>query len=308
MDKLPIKLQIPEEFFKEEIKCDFTITSKIKKIWAIELDLLNEFQQVCKRYNLTWFMAYGSLIGTVRHHGFIPWDNDIDVLMPRADYDKFCEITPKEFQPPYFLQTPLTEQGKFYRPYAKLCNLETTGASEQEWKQGINAGLFIDIFVLDEIPNDMRMVLSANKKISNIGHMSRFLSPYKNHRKGLMLLKHCVWWCIWKAIYREMLGDSMFKKVNDICRKLNQIEGDRLANITVGWKPKEAWNKNLFKDVIMMPFETLLVPIPIGYDSILRQQYGDYMQLPPIANRINHEYLELEPTIPYTEYFKDVKR
>ena len=91
---------------EEEIICNFRVSSKRKKVWKVELDLLNNFIEICNKYKLTYFAIGGTLLGAIRHKGFIPWDDDIDIGMPREDYNKLLEIAKKEFKNPIFFQTP----------------------------------------------------------------------------------------------------------------------------------------------------------------------------------------------------------
>lgn len=104
---------LPKSFFDEEQICDFFVDKKRKKIWAIELDLLIQFDKICKKHGLIYFLIGGTLLGAVRHHGFIPWDDDLDVAMPRKDYDLLMQLK-DEFSEPYFLQTPYTDEGYYY--------------------------------------------------------------------------------------------------------------------------------------------------------------------------------------------------
>ena len=99
---------ITEDFLKEEKRGDFTVTAKRKRVWAVILDLIVEFDSVCRKHNLRYFLDSGSLLGAIRHGGFIPWDDDIDVTMPREDYEKFIRLN-DEFKHPYFLQTPYSD-------------------------------------------------------------------------------------------------------------------------------------------------------------------------------------------------------
>ncbi|MBR1621497.1 MAG: LicD family protein, partial [Prevotella sp.] len=97
-----LKIKIPDTFLKEEVRCDYKITREMKELWAIELDLYMELKRVCNKFNLKFAADSGTLLGAIRHNGFIPWDDDMDFSMPREDYEKLCEIAPKEFAPPYY--------------------------------------------------------------------------------------------------------------------------------------------------------------------------------------------------------------
>ena len=101
---VPLQLKIDETFFLPEERNGYMVSSEMKKVWAVELDLLNEFARVCDKYRLKWFAHAGTMLGAVRHHGFIPWDDDIDVVMPREDYERLCSIGSSEFSRPYFFQ------------------------------------------------------------------------------------------------------------------------------------------------------------------------------------------------------------
>ena len=138
---------ITEDYLKEEVKNDFLITIERKKLWAVILDLIVEFDKVCKKHGLTYFMVYGALLGAVRHKGFIPWDDDFDVAMPRTDYERFVKME-GDFKYPYFLQTPYTDPESCYS-YAKIRNSQTTGLSEMFKYQRFNHGIWMTVFPLD---------------------------------------------------------------------------------------------------------------------------------------------------------------
>ena len=128
---LPIKIALPEGFLEEEVRCGYTVSVEMKKLWAVELDLLAEFDRVCRKHGLTYFVDSGTLLGAVRHKGFIPWDDDIDVAMFREDYRKLPRIAAQEFQHPYFFQTPFTDPG-LVMGGSRLRNSDTTLISDFE--------------------------------------------------------------------------------------------------------------------------------------------------------------------------------
>ncbi len=171
-----LKLKFPKNFFNEETRCGYVVTKKMKKVWAVELDLLNEFSKLCKKYDIKWFVDGGTLLGTVRHGGFIPWDDDIDIMMTRAEYDKFCLIAPLEFKKPYFLQTEESDSMSL-RCHAQLRNSDTTGIlkGDSKFSYTYNQGIFIDIFPFDAISNDKDEVTQQSKMLWDIKRKARLL-------------------------------------------------------------------------------------------------------------------------------------
>ena len=128
---VPLKITLPEHFLDEEERCGYVVSHEMKKVWAVMLDLLAEFDRVCKKNNLNYQASWGTLLGAVRHKGYIPWDDDMDVQMFREDYDKLCTIGPSEFRHPYFFQSKITDPGagSFF---CILRNSETTALSSSE--------------------------------------------------------------------------------------------------------------------------------------------------------------------------------
>ncbi len=302
--KLPIKIDLPEHFLEEEVRCGYVVTEKQKKIWAVELDLLAEFKRVCDKYDLKWFVGYGSLLGIIRHKGFIPWDNDIDVAITRQSFDKLCEVAELEFQDPYFLQTPMSEKGRCFMMVCKLRNSQTTAASELEWLQGINGGLFVDVFVLDEIPDDDTIVKQMFDRINYYKHFARFFSPYPRHDSFVGKVKNLAWTMLWKFRYHSCGGDVLFEEMSrylskyaggDHCHRWMALENtpDRSLHL----------DKSMWTETLMAEMEFMKVPIPNGFDWILTDHYGNYMELPPEEMRTNHTYLELDPDMSYKDYF-----
>ena len=146
-ERIIYKGLLPEEFFKDETICDFHVTTEMKKNWAIGIDLLAEFDKVCKQYHLHYFVAFGSLLGIIRHKGFIPWDDDLDVSMLREDYDRLIQLK-DEFKSPYFLQIPGGDYDYWFS-FAKLRNNNTASVSRTFRYAHFNQGIGIDIFPLD---------------------------------------------------------------------------------------------------------------------------------------------------------------
>ena len=148
---LPIKIKLPEHFLEKEVRCGYEVSEKLKKIWAVELDLLNELLDVCKKHGINVQVFAGTLLGAVRHKGFIPWDDDVDVAMSREDFKKLCAVAPDEFKEPYFFQTALNDRKHFFG-FGRLRNCLTTGVIRGHESPDYNNGIYIDVFPLDGFP------------------------------------------------------------------------------------------------------------------------------------------------------------
>ena len=152
-----LNIELPKGFLEEEVRCGYTVTRKMKEVWAVELDLLKEFKRVCNKYDLKYCADGGTLLGAIRHQGFIPWDDDLDIAMLRKDFEKLNEVAPAEFKKPYFWQTEETDKGSA-RGHAQLRNSDTTGIIKNEYEhqrnnnfnQGKAMSQFMDKAVLGE--------------------------------------------------------------------------------------------------------------------------------------------------------------
>lgn len=299
--KLPIKIELPDSFFLAETRSDYFVSEDVKKIWAVQVDLLHEFMRVCEKYNLRWFLGFGSLLGVVRHKGYIPWDNDIDVVMPREDYDKLLGIGEKEFQHPYFFQDPKTENGRFFFMFSRLSNSMTTGASPEHWSSRMNCGMYMDIYPLDDIPEKKCELNCFMRKLQNIQYMSRFCGTfYREEKKGVVAnLKMFV-----HFVHYRLIGSpnpkQLFKRYN-LCASAYHGKTNRVGCIIMGYIPNWTWNAEDWAEYEIHDFEMLKVRIPKGYHNILTQTYKEYMKLP--ENKTTHDYIHFDAETPFYEYF-----
>ncbi len=285
---------LPETFFEEELKCGFLVSKERKKIWAVLLDLLIKFDSVCKKHHLTYCFTDGSLLGAVRHKGFIPWDDDLDVSMPRADYEKLQTLG-DEFGDPYFLQTPYTDKGYFYS-FVKIRNKNTTGLSKAFMYQGFNDGLFLDVFPLDEVDSEQgEMVYNKLRElvISNSAYMKLSNPNYSESEMEKI---------------KQLASDNPLKTYDEITKLTTMFNGSGSRYIshwvsTIAPFKKRLWPKEDFENVVMMEFEGLKVPAPCGWDNYLKIVYGDYLNLPPVEQRgLKHDNAIFDPDHSYTEY------
>ena len=293
---------ISKEFLQDEVRCGYLVPSSMKKAWAIQLDLLVKLFEVCKKHNLRIWVSGGSLLGAVRHQGFIPWDDDSDVFLPREDHDKLLKLAEKEFKEPYFLQSYLTDP-KYPYAYARLRNSKTTVDEHRYKEEAIvwNNGIFVDIFPLDGVDKINSLLRIKSKLLKFYAQIifnypdrinyPRFRSSFLHSFLNLPFVPFSN-----KKIIKCMHKLSAGRKGFDESPNVGLILGSPLA------LEKEVFRKEDWSGTQWMPFENIMVPVPNGWDNVLRTNYGDYMKFPPVEKRGNWHALEFDAETPYTEY------
>ncbi|NCB71979.1 MAG: hypothetical protein EOM45_09365 [Clostridia bacterium] len=297
----PLKIDLPEDFLNEEIRNNFKVSQFRKKIWAIELDLTSELLKVCNKYKLKVFAAYGTLLGAVRHNGFIPWDDDMDFFMLRDEYDKLLQIASEEFKYPYFLQTPMSDR-LFFNGYARLRKSDTTGAVSFTDSPDFNNGIFIDIFVLDGIPSDSFLI---KKQIKKTVFLTRLLSCYYSDINYLNSWRKRLVFPILKPILHLVISyEKLFTLYERNLKNFNHT-ASTLACLCVPADYSKPLPKYCFSDVEYTNYEFLRVPVPIQSDELLTVLYGDYLEMPSEEERgVWHEgIITFDPDTPYKEYY-----
>ena len=279
-----IELELPDDFLLEENRNGYLVTKKMKEVWAIELDLLNKFLQVCKKYNLEYFAESGTLLGAIRHKGFIPWDDDIDIVMFREDYIKLCEVAEKEFHNPYFFQTEFTDPGSV-RGHIQIRNSLTTGIRNVEFNEEcrFNQGIFIDIFPMDKIPNNSNKVDFFRRLKYMQTKMIEF--SIENYRKKCSTEKN-----------------PYFQEFEELCQRYNcNSKAVQIGAIEYSCDRSDMIrNVEDYKDFVEVDFEFLKIRVPIGYRRVLTEQYGNWNEC--IVGNSGHGDVFFDTDVPYIKY------
>ena len=262
----------------------------MNKLQECQLEILKAFIEVCQKNNLTYYLVGGTALGAVRHKGFIPWDDDIDVGMPRKDYDKFITLQ-KDFKDPYFIQTYQTDDNYIYN-YAKVRNSNTTFIENFFVDTRINHGVWIDVFPLDGFSTTYTDPKKFKHKVNSTWHQVWMMFPYCLKRK--VHLK-----TFWKDIplnliallfsplnYNHYRNKHIDKKVT----KLNYEDSVQVGNFFGTNPTKEAMPKEIFEEGSHGTFEGIDVVLPKDPDKYLTLLFGDYMKLPPKEKQVGHHH------------------
>lgn len=281
---------------EEEID-GYRVSINRKKLWIAELDLLTLLEKLCVRENINYFLLFGSLIGAVRHKGFIPWDDDIDLGMLREDFERFLKADKSDWPEYVSIQYGVSEHG--VDTLLRIRDGRTTGITKKDINVPGNKGVFIEIYVFDAADNThVRMA-----QLKATGFLGRCMSCYYLRSSQIGFKKK------FRASFVKMLGIQRTWRIFErICRMQNSRKGSEMVD-TPSLPNYAIKNHHLFyrEDVeqsIYVPFEYMQVRIPKGYDRCLSTRYGAYMELPPVEQRGVHHSFEVfyDPTCSYTEY------
>lgn len=275
IERILSKGQIPRSYLKEEVKSGFLVDLNRKKLCIVLLDLLIEFDAVCRKHNLKYYLFYGTLLGAVRHKGFIPWDDDIDVAMPRGDYEAFLKLT-DEIDSPYFLQTPYSDPGYFYT-FAKIRNSNTTGVIQLFEHMKFNHGIWLSIFPLDRWDDNggLERYETIRRLATDCSTYMRIGNPHLSPRDRERV----------EAYHGDPMRD--YEEIQRLAQSCNNPDSKHVmtAVITQGCYSRKLLDAADFEKAIPMKFEEIEVMVPSGYDHLLHIWYDDYMQFPPEEDR-----------------------
>lgn len=287
---------------ESETRDGYLISAEMKRVWNIQLDMFKRLIDVCREHGLRLWCDGGTLLGAVRHHGYIPWDDDIDVCMPRPDYDQLQSIAPQVFQSPYFFQTAQTDK-HYCRGHAQLRRSDTAAIRPSDAWRPFNQGIFIDIFAFEGLPDDPAereaIVRRTNRRMKCLKSID-YPILYSG-RIGLIFRKYH-----WRMKVRRQGFYALFSEVEQLYRAHPWEESQEVAQLGIDGL-KYIFPKRFFDDTLWVDFEQLKVPIPSGYDEFLRLQYGDDYMTPVMAST-NHGQLIIDPDRSYLDLLPEVRR
>lgn len=281
-----LNIKLPQGFLEEEERSGYKVSKEKKGLWAVQLDLLEELLRVCEKHNIKVIADSGTLLGCVRHKGYIPWDDDIDVYLTRDDYTKLCGLK-DEFKEGYFFQNCYTDS--ILRYHGQLRKNGTTALIKYDYGMKYHRGVFIDIFILDYVPeNEEERNNFANELYSSF---KKLVKPTLKHfMDNDSIVKKCMK-AVWNICFLpfKKLGFKLkyknvealregFKKWEALVSKYNH-KTKYVSNISCYSTSKEKvlyFEESMFNDLILLDFEMFKLYCPRDYDTRLKEEYGDW--------------------------------
>lgn len=265
----------------------------IKETQEISLEILHTIASICETQNLRYALIYGTLIGAIRHKGYIPWDDDVDIMMPRPDYNKLLDYLKHHLREYPYLKVFNREECKEY-PYMITRISDDRYEIEMKNEKPFGMGVFIDIYPYDGMGKTKREAIKYGMKGDHLSSLC-----YQASREHFAIETTT-------SIFRKIIKYPVYKLAKFIGKDFFQNKLEKLAGIKdyesseyigcviwLSWGEKDIFPRRWFDETIMMPFGKYEFRVPKEYDKVLRHEYGDYMQLPPEKDRIGHHHFKV---------------
>jgi len=292
-------LSFPEHYFENEIRLDFHVTAMMKRMWGAQLEILSWINEVCAKHDISWIMCYGSLLGAVRHRGFIPWDDDIDIGMLRSDYEKFMDVVAAEL-PPYLKSKSLLPGAIEPKEMCfNICNgtrIDTAPPFLERF-HGCPYSTGIDIFVFDRVPTDPDEFAYQDRLIRLLDRL--LMLQWSVNDKSISEADYQEYCNIKNVMENELsytfngaepMTLQILRLLDLACGICEDCGSEDVENREqVIYYGRVGFKERFFKDRILLPFEGVMdVPIPRDYDEVLRKIFGNYNM--PKKHTSQHEY------------------
>ena len=265
----------------------------IQEIQSVSLEILKVIADICEEQNLRYYIIYGTLIGAIRHKGYIPWDDDVDIMMPRPDYEKLLSYLAENMHQYPYLKVFNRDTCQAY-PYMITRISDDRYCIEMDNEEPYGMGIFIDIYPYDGLGNTKEEALEYGLKGDHLSSLC-----YQATRKRFAIenttstLKKIMKLPVF--VYAKIVGKDKFQKKLDALARVKPYDESEYVGCVV-WLSggeRDMYLKKWFDEYVVVPFEKYEFRVPKEYDVILRHIYGDYMQLPPEKDRIGHHFYKV---------------
>lgn len=280
-----------EDYFEDEYRCDFLVNEKMKRVWAAELEVLSEIIRVCKKYDLTYYADWGTLLGAVRHQGYIPWDDDIDIAMKRKDYIKLFNVLPGELPEIYDISSFYLPK-EHYQPISMVMSSKVIITDPEILRKfhGCPYIVGVDVLALDYVPRDKKLAEAQRTLYSIIYETARCYDELRHNGELDTYLSQIQELCNVTFDKTKSIRKQLWLLSESVCSLYSEKESDYLTWFpeTVCRNPEFKFKKDWYADTIEVPFENIMISIPKDFHEILTTMYGDYNVLKKGCS--DHEY------------------
>ena len=291
-------MKLTTEFYQDEVRYGFYVPTAIKQAWGAELQILAEIDRICKKYNIRYFAEWGTLIGAVRHGGFVPWDDDMDIGMLRKDYERFKEVAKDELPGEFAIHDYATKENHWLF-LSRVVNCNQICFEEEHLRKYHNFPYIatVDIFVMDYLYRDEEQEKARCEEIKHIlavadqiieGRMQdsvreMFLQELENKYQTMLP----------RTKNARELGIALYRLAELQMARVSADESDAVAQI-FPWvlKGNRGLPKKCYDTLVRLPFEEITIPVPADYDMALRYRYGDYMTIRKVWGGHDYPYFE----------------
>lgn len=294
-------LEFKREFFEGEVRDGFFVASEMKCAWAAELEVVTEIDRICQKYGITYFADSGTLLGAVRHNGFIPWDDDLDIGMKREDYNRFAQVVSKEIPPDWEYLHPY-DNSDWSQPFSRLVNGRSLSTSVERLTRfhGCPYVVGVDVFPLDYLPgfgepnDEVDTIISL---LYDVLYVSSFVQQNPGHLDVIEEIMQSVEEnCRTKIDRKGDIPKQMAQLMDRLYSLFSEEESGSVANMSFVPDATEfrayvgsMRDKNWYRESVRLPFENITIPVPIDYHQALTRTYGpNYMT--PVKKWDTHNY------------------
>ena len=278
-------MEFATDFFRDEVRCGFYVPTAIKQAWASELSVLSEIDRICIKYGIRYFADWGTILGAVRHGGFIPWDDDLDIAMLREDYIRFRQVADAELPEEYVIHD-YERQKDHWLFLARVVNRNRISFSPEDLNRNHNFPYLtgVDIFIKDYLYRDPEKEKERDREVLYIIAAADSIVEGRiaGEKKELLLseLEEKYRVRIDRKTDERHMGIALYWLAEQQMSRVPKEEAGDVGQIfPFILKGGMGQPKRYYEDFVRLPFENTTIPVPASYDTILRNRYGDYLQI-----------------------------
>lgn len=285
----------PQNYFEKEIRCGFEIGHLMKTCWAAQLKILQAIKDICRRNNLVYYAAFGTLLGAVRHKGYIPWDDDLDIALKREDYMTFLNVAQKELPREYKLLNVYCEE-EWYGSFSRITNSSVINVSKEFLEQNYGCPFIVgvDVYPYDYLPRNQherelqKSLLDLTRNTILLYEQCMKQQTEGNKNNFLSAAQKLVQYTGITIDEKLNIENQLYQIYDRICMMYDEDEADELVSFQAHLSHCAGeWSKECFSQTIEMEFETGTIAVPVKYDEVLMKTFGDYRRL---IYRGGHDY------------------